>query len=120
MLRDPITALLPRMLVGIIIGLIYLKWINNSKHKTSPFLMFMLGTLAAIINTGLVITLTWIHFRIFNTTVAGLPNHVGIIWMFTSIAGVNVLIEIVVDGLLGMLVGWPVLRYMEKARLANH
>lgn len=120
MLRDPITALLPRMLVGIIIGLIYLKWINNSKHKTSPFLMFMLGALAAIINTGLVITLTWIHFRIFKTTVAGLPNHVGIIWMFTSIAGVNVLIEIIVDGLLGMLVGWPVLRYMEKARLANH
>lgn len=114
MLRNPITALLPRILVGVIVGIIYIKLVQQKAHRASPLLMFLLGALAAIINTGLVIGLTWLHFRIFNTTVAGLPNHVGIIWMFTSIAGLNALIEVVVDGLLGMLVGWPILRYMQK------
>lgn len=114
MFRDPLVAFVPRMLVGLIIGWLYWQYVRQQHGTKRLVSMFMMGALTALINTVLVITLTWIHFRVFNTTVAGLPNNVGIIWMFTSLAGANALLEIFLDGMLGLLVGGPVLKVINK------
>lgn len=114
MFRDPLVAFVPRMLVGLIIGWLYWRYVHQQQGAKRLVSMFMMGALTALINTVLVITLTWIHFRIFNTTVAGLPNNVGIIWMFTSLAGANAVLEIFLDGVLSLLVGGPVLKAINQ------
>ncbi|MCM0583349.1 ECF transporter S component [Weissella diestrammenae] len=114
MFRNPITAIVPRILVGVIVGIVYANFIRNRTFKVKAISLFGLGALAALTNTFFVMVITWVGFSLMHTTFTGLPDNVGIVWLFTSLAGFNAIVELVVDGILGLLVGMPVLTYLAK------
>jgi len=114
MFRNPVTAIVPRILIGVIVGLVYMKFVQNRGTGSKAVSLFGLGALAAITNTFFVMTITWVGFNLMHTTYTGLPDNVGIVYLFTGIAGFNAVIEFVVDGFLGLLVATPVLLFLKK------
>ncbi|WP_311134562.1 ECF transporter S component [Weissella confusa] len=75
MFRNPLTALVPRILVGLIIGYLYWHWVKGRARQTKTIPLFILGGLAAFINTAFVLIFTWLGFNVMNTTFTGIPDN---------------------------------------------
>ncbi|MCW0953833.1 ECF transporter S component [Weissella ceti] len=115
--RNPITALVPRIMVGILIGVLYQYWVKNrSLKKQTPYLV-LLGGLAAFINTSLVLLITWFSFSMMNTSFTGIPDTGLANWLITSIAGFNGIFEIIAGMILVPLIAMPVITYLNRQNL---
>ncbi|WP_271294899.1 ECF transporter S component [Weissella confusa] len=110
MFRNPLTALVPRILVGLIIGYLYWHWVKG--QKTIP--LFILGGLAAFINTAFVLIFTWLGFNVMNTIFTGIPDNHLLSWLILSVAGVNGIVEIIVSAILVALIATPVVAYVNR------
>lgn len=107
--RNPITAIAPRMLVGVIIGYLYWRFVKERPIAQQSAWLVGLGTLSAFINTALVLSLTWIGFKVMNTSFTGIPDSGLANWLIISIAGFNGIFEMIVGAILVPLIGIPVL-----------
>lgn len=115
MFRNPITAIVPRMLVGLIIGYLFLLIKNHSTAKRTGWLV-LFGGLSAFINTFFVLLSTWIGFQVMHTSFTGIPSSGLAGWLIVSIAGFNGIFEIIVGEILVPLIGVPVLTVVERTR----
>lgn len=115
--RNPITALFPRIMVGLLIGLLYQYWVKHRPLKKQAPYLVVLGGLSAFINTSLVLLLTWLSFTLMNTSFTGIPNTGLANWLITSIAGFNGIFEIIAGMVLVPLIGMPVLTYLNRQDL---
>ncbi|MGY4841686.1 ECF transporter S component [Weissella cibaria] len=107
--RNPITAIAPRMLVGVIIGYLYWRFVKERPIAPQSAWLVGLGALSAFINTALVLSLTWIGFKVMNTSFTGIPDSGLANWLIISIAGFNGIFEMIVGAILVPLIGIPVL-----------
>lgn len=112
--RNPISALLPRILVGLIVGLIYWYVVRNRSHTQQTGWSVFLGGLSAFLNTFFVLLSTWIGFSVMHTTFTGIPTSGLANWLIFGVAGVNGLVEIVVSAILVPLIGMPVLTLLKR------
>jgi uncharacterized membrane protein len=112
--RNPITALVPRMLVGLIIGWLYWRFVRGKNMKAQFGWLIGLGGLSAFINTFFVLSFTWIGFTIMNTSFTGIPSSGLAGWLLFTIASFNGVFEIIAGMILVPLIGVPVLTYFNR------
>nr|CCC56619.1 integral membrane protein [Weissella thailandensis fsh4-2] len=115
--RNPITALVPRIMVGLLTGYLYQKFVQQYELKKQGPGLAILGSLSAVINTTLVLLITWFSFTVMDTSFTGIPNTNLAQWLIVSIAGFNGIFEIIVGAILVPLIGLPIMTYF-KNRLA--
>ena len=114
MFRNPLTALVPRILVGLIIGFLYWRFFKDSSERIKPIVFIGLGGLAAFINTAFVLLFTWLGFTVMHTTFTGIPNNHLLGWLILSVAGVNGIVEIIVSAILVGVIATPIMAYLNR------
>ncbi|WP_373892337.1 ECF transporter S component [Weissella confusa] len=112
--RNPITAIVPRMLVGLIIGYLYWRFVKNRPMGQQTVWLAGLGALSAFVNTFFVLSITWIGFTVMHTTAFGIPDSGLANYLIVSIAGFNGVFEIIVGAILVPLIGIPVLTFFNR------
>ncbi|TGE71934.1 ECF transporter S component [Weissella confusa] len=112
--RNPITAIVPRMLVGLIIGYLYWRFVKNRPMGQQTIWLAGLGALSAFVNTFFVLSVTWIGFTVMHTTAFGIPDSGLANYLIVSIAGFNGVFEIIVGAILVPLIGIPVLTFFNR------
>ena len=112
--RNPITAIVPRMLVGLIIGYLYWRFVKNRPMGQQTIWLAGLGALSAFVNTFFVLSITWIGFTVMHTTAFGIPDSGLANYLIVSIAGFNGVFEIIVVAILVPLIGIPVLTFFNR------
>lgn len=112
--RNPITAIVPRMLVGLIIGYLYWRFVKNRPMGQQTIWLAGLGALSAFVNTFFVLSITWIGFTVMHTTAFGIPGSGLANYLIVSIAGFNGVFEIIVGAILVPLIGIPVLTFFNR------
>lgn len=112
--RNPITAIVPRMLVGSIIGYLYWRFVKNRPIGQQTVWLAGLGALSAFVNTFFVLSITWIGFTVMHTTAFGIPDTGLANYLIVSIAGFNGVFEIIVGAILVPLIGIPVLTFFNR------
>lgn len=113
-IRNPITAIVPRMLVGLIIGYLYWRFVKNRPMGQQTIWLAGLGALSAFVNTFFVLSITWIGFTVMHTTAFGIPDSGLANYLIVSIAGFNGVFEIIVGAILVPLIGIPVLTFFNR------
>ncbi|MBS9338474.1 ECF transporter S component [Fructobacillus sp. M2-14] len=98
---NPVIAYVPRILVGLIIGLVAKRFLQN---KTSSLRLFSLGAMSALINTAFAILFAWLSLTILPTNAYGIPSHNLLFWL-VSVLAFNFVFEVVMNGLIVMAVG---------------
>ena len=112
--RNPITAIVRRMLVGLIIGYLYWRFVKNRPMGQQTIWLAGLGALSAFVNTFFVLSITWIGFTVMHTTAFGIPDSGLANYLIVSIAGFNGVFEIIVGAILVPLIGIPVLTFFNR------
>lgn len=112
--RNPITAIVPRMLVGLIIGYLYWRFVKNRPMGQQTIWLAGLGALSAFVNTFFVLSITWIGFTVMHTTAFGIPDSGLANYLIVSIASFNGVFEIIVGAILVPLIGIPVLTFFNR------
>ncbi|MCT0013623.1 ECF transporter S component [Weissella confusa] len=112
--RNPITAIVPRMLVGLIVGYLYWRFVKNRPMGQQTIWLAGLGALSAFVNTFFVLSITWIGFTVMHTTAFGIPDSGLANYLIVSIAGFNGVFEIIVGAILVPLIGIPVLTFFNR------
>ncbi|WP_270276182.1 ECF transporter S component [Weissella confusa] len=112
--RNPITAIVPRMLVGLIIGYLYWRFVKSRPMGQQTIWLAGLGALSAFVNTFFVLGITWIGFTVMHTTAFGIPDSGLANYLIVSIAGFNGVFEIIVGAILVPLIGIPVLTFFNR------
>ncbi|WPQ68638.1 ECF transporter S component [Weissella paramesenteroides] len=112
--RNPITALIPRIMVGFLIGYLYQKFVQHRELKKQGPWLVVLGGFSALINTTLVLLITWVSFKVMNTSFTGIPSTNLAQWLIVSIAGFNGIFEIIAGAILVPLIGLPILTYFKN------
>lgn len=112
--RNPITAIVPRMLVGLIIGYLYWRFVKNRPMGQQTIWLAGLGALSAFVNTFFVLSITWIGFTVMHTAAFGIPDSGLANYLIVSIAGFNGVFEIIVGAILVPLIGIPVLTFFNR------
>lgn len=118
MFQNPLTALVPRILVGVIIGWLFNRFL---RQRTAPIRFFglgLLGILAALINTVGVVILTAIGFSVMHTNFTGIPNHHLLSWLI-GIVSFNAIFEIIVGFILVMVIGNVIVPVAARAGLTG-
>lgn len=112
--RNPITALIPRIMVGFLIGYLYQKFVQHRELKKQGPWLVVLGGFSALINTTLVLLITWVSFKVMDTSFTGIPSTNLAQWLIVSIAGFNGIFEIIAGAILVPLIGLPILTYFKN------
>ncbi len=112
--RNPITALIPRIMVGSLIGYLYQKFVQHRELKKQGPWLVVLGGFSALINTTLVLLITWVSFKVMDTSFTGIPSTNLAQWLIVSIAGFNGIFEIIAGAILVPLIGLPILTYFKN------
>lgn len=119
MFRNPITAIIPRMLIGLVVGMLFnLVW-RNKQASSRVVGLTILGGLSALINTGLVILFAWLQFSLINPNISGIPSSAGeiFVWFFTAIVGVNGIVELIASAIIFPVIATAVLSIVEKRNI---
>lgn len=106
--RNPIIAIVPRVLVGLVAGLL-----ANSlrKHVPETVRLMLAGVGGALTNTALVIAFTWLFYA---SKAAPLIGHgassQNLGWVMIAVLGVNAIAEAIAAGLIIPILGRALLR----------
>lgn len=98
---NPLIAYVPRLLIGLLIGLLAKRFLQN---KTSSLRLFSLGGLSALINTSMTILLAWLSLSVLPTNAYGIPSE-HLLFFITSALALNFIFEVIANGLITMVVG---------------
>ncbi|WP_242977403.1 ECF transporter S component [Fructobacillus ficulneus] len=110
---NPITALVPRILVGVMAG--YLATHLLKKYRSTWWTMFGLGALGAFLNTVLVILSTTVGFKILNVSSHGIPKDHLFSWL-VGILAFNSGFEMIANGILVMVIGGVLVKSLPDLR----
>lgn len=116
MFQNPLTAIIPRVLVGLIVGYVFNKIFRNQSTAIRLTGLGISGILAALINTIGVVLLTWLGFTIMRTNFTGVPLHNILVWLI-GIVSFNAIFEIIVGFVLVGLIGSVLLPIAERANI---
>ena len=114
MFQNPVTAFIPRILVGLVIGWLFNYFLRQRPIATRTIGLGILGVLAALVNTVGVVILTTIGFTVMHTNFTGIPNHNILSWLI-GIVSFNAIFEMIVGFILVMLIGNILLPIAERA-----
>lgn len=114
MFQNPSTAFIPRILVGLVIGMAFNKWLRNKNFGVRTLGLGFLGGLAALINTVGVVLLTVIGFTVMRTNFTGIPNHNLLGWLI-GIVSFNSIFEIITGIILVAAIGNALVPIAERA-----
>lgn len=108
---NPFVAFIPRLLVGLLVG--YLgKKLFVDREKPVWFL-FLMGGLAAFINTFTVILLSWLSLTLIPYSGYGIPKDNLFLWL-AGILAFNFVFEFFLNGLLVAAIGRVLLKRLPK------
>lgn len=105
-----IMCVVPRVLCGFLPALIY-KAISKNGAKNTLIAIPVAAASTAIINTLLFITALW---ALFNSHLSGILGTNNLFTMFATIAGINGLIEIAVNIVIGTAICKPLIEVKER------
>lgn len=119
MFRNPLTAIVPRVLVGIVVGILFNRYWRQKKSSSRILGLTVLGGLSALINTIFVILLAWIQFVFISPNAFGIPDGAGEIfsWFFSTVVGINGVIELIASAIIFPIVATAVLSIVEKRNI---
>ncbi|MCD2255132.1 ECF transporter S component [Lactobacillus sp. CC-MHH1034] len=117
MFTNPVIAIVPRVMVGVVAGLLFSYFYKHTKIKHSLSLG-MTGLFSALTNTTLVVLFTTLFFQnrsgaIFSAVHAGGQN-TNLLMFLITLVGINALIEVIVGLLLVPAIGTPLLRFRRE------
>lgn len=116
MFQNPLTALLPRILVGYLVGWLFNRLLRQQPNRIKLLGLGGLGVLAALINTIGVVLLTTLGFTIMQTNFTGIPQHNLLGWLI-SIVSFNVIFEMIVGFILVSVIGNILLPIAERSEI---
>lgn len=119
MFRNPLTAIVPRVLIGIVVGMLFNRYWRSKKSSSRILGLTVLGGLSALINTIFVILLAWIQFVFISPDAFGIPDGAGKIfsWFFSTVVGINGVIELIASAIIFPIVATAVLSIVEKRNI---
>lgn len=118
MFQNPFTALIPRILVGLVIGWLFNRFLRRRSVVVWAIGLGFLGVLAALINTVGVVLLTAVGFTVMHTNFTGIPNQHLLGWLI-SIVSFNAIFEVIVGFILVMVIGNVIVPVAARAGLTG-
>ncbi|MDF7626920.1 ECF transporter S component [Lactobacillaceae bacterium L1_55_11] len=118
MFANPLTAFIPRIMVGWIVGYLFARFLAPKKALTQTSGLALLGALAAFINTSMVVLLTTISFTLVPVNFNGVPRH-GILPWLLGILSFNAIFEIIASGILVMVISLALRPVVSRFSLKN-
>ncbi|MCO0832178.1 ECF transporter S component [Fructobacillus sp. W13] len=103
---NPLIAYVPRLLIGLLIGLLAKRFLQN---KTSSLRLFSLGGLSALINTSVTILLSWLSLTVLPTNAYGIPSD-HLLFFIASALALNFIFEVIANGVITMVVGRDIVK----------
>lgn len=116
MFQNPFTALIPRILVGFLVGLLFNYFLRKRSGTIRTIGLGILGIVAALINTVGVVTLTTIGFTVMHTNFTGIPDQNLLSWLI-GIVSFNAIFEMIVGFILITVVGNVLIPVAERANI---
>ncbi|MEX0380415.1 ECF transporter S component [Leuconostoc sp. MS02] len=114
MFQNPFTALVPRILVGLLVGFLFNHFLRKRSATVRTIGLGVLGVLAALINTIGVVILTVVGFTIMHTNFTGIPDQNLLQWLI-GIVSFNAIFEMIVGFILVTVVGNILLPIAERS-----
>ncbi|MDD9138361.1 ECF transporter S component [Fructobacillus sp. CRL 2054] len=108
---NPFVAFIPRLLVGVVIGYIAKRCFVDQEKPV--WFLFSMGSLAAFINTSMVILLTWVSLTVMPYNGYGIPKENLFFWLI-GILAFNFIFEVVINGILVAAIGRILLKRLPK------
>lgn len=110
--RNPIIAIVPRIMVGVVAALIFNHIAKAHQHDViGTVKMILAGVCGALTNSGLVIIFTWILFaNRANAVVAG-ADATNLGWLLMGALAINMVAEAVMAGIVIPILGRVLLRF---------
>lgn len=102
--RNPVIAIIPRILVGLIIGILFKKI-----KKTNPASLALYGGLASFINTLFVTILIYLFTIFFHLPLHHENNLLW--WILSSLVGVNGIAEIITGIVIFPIIARPIIKH---------
>lgn len=116
MFQNPFTALVPRILIGAVVGWLFNRWLRQKKAGLRTFGLGALGALSALINTVGVVLFTVVGFTVMKTNFTGIPNHNLLGWL-VSLVSFNSLFEVITGVILVSFIGNVIVPVAQRAGL---
>lgn len=114
MFQNPFTALVPRILIGAVVGWLFNRWLRQKKSGIRTIGLGALGALSALINTVGVVLFTVVGFTVMKTNFTGIPNHNLLGWL-VGLVSFNSLFEIITGIILVSVIGNIILPIAQRA-----
>ncbi|MBS0957133.1 ECF transporter S component [Leuconostoc pseudomesenteroides] len=114
MFQNPFTALVPRILIGAVVGWLFNRWLRQKKSGFRTIGLGALGALSALINTVGVVLFTVVGFTVMKTNFTGIPNHNLLGWL-VGLVSFNSLFEIITGIILVSVIGNIILPIAQRA-----
>ncbi|MFC4761465.1 ECF transporter S component [Fructobacillus durionis] len=108
---NPLVAFIPRLLVGFLIGYIAKRCFVDQDKPV--WFLFSMGSLAAFINTSMVILMTWLSLTVMPTHAYGIPKENLFFWLI-SVLAFNFIFEVIINGVLVAAIGPILLKRLPK------
>lgn len=116
MFQNPFTALVPRILIGAVVGWLFNRWLRQKKAGLRTLGLGALGALSALINTVGVVLFTVVGFTVMKTNFTGIPNHNLLGWL-VSLVSFNSLFEVITGVILVSFIGNVIVPVAQRAGL---
>lgn len=116
MFQNPFTALVPRILIGAVVGWLFNRWLRQKKAGLRTLGLGALGALSALINTIGVVLFTVVGFTVMKTNFTGIPNHNLLGWL-VSLVSFNSLFEVITGVILVSFIGNVIVPVAQRAGL---
>lgn len=118
MFQNPLTAIVPRVLIGLIIGWLFNRLLRDKNLGLRTAGLAILGALSAIINTAGVVLLTTFGFTVMHTNFTGIPTHNILGWLI-GIVSFNGIFEIITAAILVAVIGNVLVPLAEKSGITG-
>ncbi|ADG40005.1 MULTISPECIES: ECF transporter S component [Leuconostoc] len=102
--QNPITAIVPRLLMGFLIGWLFNQLLRGKSARIQVFGLASLGALAALLNTVGVVLSTAVGFTVMHTNFTGVPTENILGWL-VSIVAFNGIFEVITGAILVTIIG---------------
>ncbi|WP_125707302.1 ECF transporter S component [Lacticaseibacillus porcinae] len=110
--RNPLIAILPRIMVGVVAALIFNHIAKkHQKDVLGTIKMSLAGVCGALTNTSLVIALTWVFFANNANAVVKGADGSNLGWLLIGALAINAIAEALLAGILVPILGQALLRF---------
>lgn len=105
--RNPVTAILPRVMIGIVVGYVFQELAVKRHHQ--PLALILAGFLSSFTNTLLVVLFSWITIVGFHLYFPGIPHSGTFTWILLSLVGANGIAEMIAGVIIVPIIGGAIL-----------